>query len=89
MGLVTSPFQLIAYNRGHPEIPAAIGVAGAICNLAANLCAVPIWGINGAAITTSITYSVVLLATVLAFRRFRAEVAIGLSQEQPSPGSTR
>ena len=78
--------NFIAYNRGYPQIPAAIGVAGAVCNLAANLYAVPTWGINGAAVTTSITYSLVLLATLLAFRRVGAEVAPGLGQEQPSAG---
>ena len=57
----------IGYNRGRPGLPAAIAVTGAACNLIATIYAVPRWGINGAAITTSLTYSLVLLMTVASF----------------------
>ncbi len=63
----------IAYNRARPETPAAIAVAGAACNLVTNLYAVPRWGINGAALTTSITYSLVFVATLVLFRRAAQE----------------
>ena len=59
----------MAYNRGRPGLTAAIAVAGAASNLVVTLFAVRVWGINGAAVTTSITYSLVLLATLLAFLR--------------------
>ena len=59
----------MAYNRGRPGLTAAIAVAGAASNLVVTLFTVRVWGINGAAVTTSITYSLVLLATLLAFLR--------------------
>jgi O-antigen/teichoic acid export membrane protein len=59
----------IAYNLGRPHVPALVAVCAMVINLAATLVAVPHWGLIGAAGASTLTYSLVFLIILVAFRR--------------------
>lgn len=61
----------ISLNRGRPLLPTAVAVAGAALNIVLVLLFLPPFGLEGAAIASSISYGTVLLVTALVFWRTR------------------
>jgi O-antigen/teichoic acid export membrane protein len=61
--------QYISYNQGKIWIPAVFSVIGAVVNIGLNLFLVIRLGIAGAAIASSVSYTVVAILTVSCFRR--------------------
>ena len=60
---------------GRPDAPLKIMIAGAVLKLAGNLALIPLMGLDGAALSTSLCYAAVL---VLALRRYLAAAGIKL-----------
>jgi O-antigen/teichoic acid export membrane protein len=56
-------------GRGRPGIGTFVLVAGLVLNVAANLILVPRFGINGAAASSSISYGLTAILTLVVFRR--------------------
>ena len=55
---------------GKPEINNLIVYSAALFNLAANIIMIPIWGIIGAAISTTISYFIMMLIGLIKIRKF-------------------
>jgi O-antigen/teichoic acid export membrane protein len=55
---------------GKPQINSKIIYTAAIFNLVANLIVIPIWGIIGAAITTSLSYFIMMVIGLINIRKF-------------------
>jgi O-antigen/teichoic acid export membrane protein len=63
--------QFISFNLGRPRIPTAVAVLGAVLNVPLTLYVVPQWGFAGAALVSTLSYTVVLILIALAFRKLR------------------
>lgn len=63
--------QYVSYNRGLPHICTYAAVGGLIINILGNIYVIPRFGINGAAVMSSISYSLVLLALGIVFIRLK------------------
>jgi O-antigen/teichoic acid export membrane protein len=61
----------IVYNRGLVWIPTLFSLIGMAVNIALNLILLPRIGINGAAIASSLSYTVVIILVLIAHRRLR------------------
>ena len=59
----------IGYNLGRPQLPTAVALGGVVVNGLATIVVVPRFGLVGAALTSTVTYSLVMFATVTLFRR--------------------
>jgi O-antigen/teichoic acid export membrane protein len=72
-GIVLSAWGRVFGNdlaaRGRPGINAWIAAVNLLVNVVANLILIPKFGLNGAAIATSLSYSVFALASALAYLR--------------------
>ena len=55
---------------GKPEINNIIVYSAALFNLVANIIMIPIWGIIGAAISTTISYFIMMLIGLIKIRKF-------------------
>jgi len=64
-GLLAFSLEIVVMNflagEGSPPIIYLAPLAGLVLNVAANLYVIPRWGINGAAVTSSVAYTVVLV----------------------------
>ncbi len=58
------------YSLGYPKQVIANWVIAAVFNIVLNLWAIPRWGIEGASVTSSATYLLVLILTLLTIRRY-------------------
>jgi O-antigen/teichoic acid export membrane protein len=58
------------YSLGYPKQVIANWVIAAVFNIVLNLWAMPRWGIEGASVTSSATYFLVLILTLLTIRRY-------------------
>lgn len=56
--------------RGHPEWNMYTSGLVMICNISGNIILIPLYGLAGAAISTSISYSILLIATLYIYGRF-------------------
>jgi O-antigen/teichoic acid export membrane protein len=56
-------------RRGHPHIPMLIALSSMVINLGSCLALIPLLGLSGAAIASTIGYSVAILAGLVAFKR--------------------
>ncbi|MCF7798247.1 MAG: flippase [Lentisphaeria bacterium] len=56
--------------RGRPELNMYVGLASVIVNILANLILIPLFGINGAAVATSISYGLNAILKLIIYRRF-------------------
>ncbi|MGM0587343.1 MAG: flippase [Bacteroidota bacterium] len=72
-GIVAGSFSKILANdfagRGKPEYNLVIVIIMLIMNIGCNIWLIPIWGINGAAVATTITYLGQFLATTIWYRK--------------------
>lgn len=71
--------QYISLNRGKPQITTIASVIGVIVNIGLNFYAIPKWGINGAAVTTSISYILVIIIIGVIFQRLGKDEQINQS----------
>lgn len=65
-----------ALGSGHSQWNTAVSLAGLLANVALNLLLIPRWGIAGAAITMSLSFTLMALMMVFWLRRF-AGVSLG------------
>ena len=63
--------QYISFNRGKPHLCTVAAIVGMIVNISGNLFAIPRWGINGAAITSTISYILVIIIVLFFFWRLK------------------
>ena len=61
--------QYISFNRGKPHLCTIAAFFGMFVNIAGNTVAIPRWGINGAAIASSLSYTLVFIITYFYFKR--------------------
>ncbi|MEO5941428.1 MAG: polysaccharide biosynthesis C-terminal domain-containing protein, partial [Candidatus Limnocylindrales bacterium] len=71
-------------GRGRPGVGTVVLVAGLALNIAANLILVPRFGINGAAASSSISYGLTALLTLVLFRRLSGRGIVETLVVQPS-----
>lgn len=63
--------QHISFNRGKPYLCTMAALIGMVVNIGGNLFAIPRWGINGAAATSTISYILVIFIMLFFFWRLR------------------
>ena len=71
-------------GRGRPGTGTMILVIGLVLNIVANLVLVPRYGINGAAMSSSISYGLTAIVTLLVFRRVSGRGVVETLVIQPS-----
>jgi O-antigen/teichoic acid export membrane protein len=59
-------------GRGHPGINARFSVFGVVVNVVANLILIPHWGVAGASLSTTLSYSLVSVLGLIAYVRLTA-----------------
>lgn len=60
------------YSIGTPTVTIYVPAAGLVANIGLNVILIPVYGIVGAALASSLTYCAMLLLTLIDFRRRRA-----------------
>jgi len=63
--------QYISFNRGKPHFCTMAAFIGLAANISGNLFAIPRWGINGAAIASSVSYSLTLIILIYVFLKIK------------------
>jgi O-antigen/teichoic acid export membrane protein len=71
-------------GRGRPGTGTMILVIGLVLNIVANLILVPRYGINGAALSSSISYGLTAIVTLVVFRRVSGRGVVETLVIQPS-----
>ena len=76
-GIVTLSFARVLTNdiaaRGRPEINGAISFMGLIANVLINLVAIPAMGISGAALASSLSYTLIAVLALIAYVRISGQ----------------
>jgi len=57
-------------SRGRPELNMYVSAITMVCNVIGNLLLIPLYGLAGAAMATTIAYSLTLVLTLLIYTRF-------------------
>jgi O-antigen/teichoic acid export membrane protein len=61
--------QFVAYHKGRPVFNTGIAFIGFVCNILLVLFLTPVMGVRGAAIASTLSYSTVLVCSVVVFLR--------------------
>ncbi len=76
IGMIFATINGISINIfsgiGKPEINSKIVYSAALFNFIANLVMIPVWGINGAALSTTLSYFIMMVMGLIDTRRFIA-----------------
>jgi O-antigen/teichoic acid export membrane protein len=65
------------FSRGRPLVNTGITIASLAVTLVADLTLVPLWGVNGAAVASSLAYGAHFAAALYAYRRMSGQPALG------------
>jgi len=78
IGSIAGSLSAFLSGRGRPEFPLATSVVSFLVNLTLNLLLIPRFGIAGAAVTSSLTYSMNTAVNLIFFRRMTGKSPIEL-----------
>ncbi len=91
LGMVFYTIAQLHFNAlnagGRTKSVALLTACGALLNIALNVCLIPLWGIEGAASATGLTYA--FIATASAWNLRKETLALEAKATEPSPSASR